>query len=332
MIPGGSSQGLVRPLPLELDESPFSLAQLIGGVADTFALSANGKGLTLRVEPLPDGLPALVGDAARLRRILVNLVGNAIKFTKEGGMTVSVEALGRSAGSLRLRVAVRDTGIGIAPEPAGKLFEPFVQADRTTYKPSGGTGLGLAIGKRLVELMGGEIGVETEQGRGSAFWFVVAFRTASPLAGPKETPAAARGDEKHLCGMRLLVVDDTETNREAAIRLLCLEGAVCEAADTGRAAIDRFRAGPDDFDCMLMDVRMPEMDGLEATRAIRLDLGLVDLPVIALTASTMAGQRQMALDAGMNGFVGKPFRLRELVAALSPWMRFEAPERAAGAR
>ena len=303
---------------LELDESPFSLAQLIGGVADTFALSANGKGLTLRVEPLPDGLPALVGDAARLRQVLVNLVGNAIKFTKAGGITVSVEALGRSADFVRVRVAVRDTGIGIAPELIGKLFEPFVQAERTTYKQFGGTGLGLAISKRLIGLMGGEIGVASEPGESSTFWFAVSFKTAS-LAGTKATPPAVGVGEKPLSGMRLLVVDDTETNREVAIRLLALEGAICEAADNGRAAIDRLRAGPGDFDCVLMDVQMPEMDGLEATRVLREDLGLVDLPVIALTAGAMAGQRDAALAAGMNGFIGKPFRLRELVAALAPW-------------
>ena len=306
----------------ELDESPFDLAQLLSGVEDTFRVSANGKGLTLRVEPLPGGFPGLLGDATRLRQVLINLVGNAIKFTKAGGITVSVETLDRTAEQVRIRVAVRDTGIGLSPEQAGKLFEPFVQADRTTHRQFGGTGLGLAISKRLVGLMGGEIGVESEPGKGSAFWFAVGFRTAS-LAAAQETPAPVRSGEKALSGMRLLVVDDTETNREVAIRLLRLEGAVCEAAENGRAAIDRLRAGPGDFDCVLMDVQMPEMDGLEATRAIRLDLGLADLPVIALTAGAMASQRQVALDAGMNGFVGKPFRLKALVAALSPWFRRE---------
>ena len=305
---------------LDLEEAPFSLAHLLSGVEDAFSASAKGKGLTLRFEPLPDGLPPMAGDETRLRQILVNLVGNAIKFTREGGITVSVETLDRSADSIRLRLAVRDTGIGLAPEQVGKLFQPFVQAERTTYRQFGGTGLGLAISKRLLGLMGGKIGVESEPGKGSAFWFVVSFKTASSTGTTAAPPAAISG-EKQLCGMRLLVVDDTETNREVAVKLLSLEGAVCEAADNGRAALDRLRAGPGDFDCVLMDVQMPEMDGLEATRVLRRELGLVDLPVIALTAGAMASQRQLALDAGMNGFVGKPFRLRALVAALSPWIR-----------
>jgi light-regulated signal transduction histidine kinase (bacteriophytochrome)/CheY-like chemotaxis protein len=308
---------------VELDHSPFSLAHLLGSIKDTFSVLANSKGLTLRVEPLPDDLPTLVGDAARLRQILINLVGNAIKFTKQGGLTISVKVLDRSAAQVRVRVAVRDTGIGIAPEHVGKLFELFVQADRTTYNQYGGTGLGLAISKRLVGLMDGEIGLESEPGKGSEFWFTVPFKAASPDA-IKEERLADRAGEKKLSGVRLLIVDDTKTNRELAMMLLSLEGAICETAENGRVAIERLRTGPADFDVVLMDVQMSEMDGLEATRVIRHDLGLVDLPVIALTAGAMAGQREVALAAGMNGFIGKPFRLRELVAALLPWIARKA--------
>ncbi len=306
----------------ELDDSPFVLADVLGGVMDTFAVSAKAKGLSLVLEPLPEPLPALVGDAARLRQVLINLVGNALKFTPAGGVTLSVEALERSPDSIRLRVVVRDTGIGIAPEQVGKLFEPFVQADRTTYKTFGGTGLGLAISKRLVTLMGGEIGVDSEPGRGSEFWFVAPFRTG-PAAEPSAAEPSLQNGEKRLAGMRILVVDDAETNREVAMRLLAVEGAICQAGANGRVAVERLRAGPDDFDAVLMDIQMPELDGLAATRAIRGELGL-DLPVIALTAGAMASQRQQAMDAGMNGFVSKPFRLRELVAALAPFVRAEA--------
>ena len=303
---------------LELNEMPFSLAEVIGGVADTFAVAANNKGLALRVEPLPDGLPAMLGDSTRLGQVLINLVGNAIKFTAQGEVTISVQALVRSADSVRLRMAVRDTGIGIAPEHLGKVFEPFVQADRTTYRQFGGTGLGLAITKRLIGLMGGSIGVESEKGKGSEFWFVVSFKASSLTASAAH--AAEGHGEKHLSGVRVLVVDDTETNREIAVKLLSLEGAICETAGNGAEAIERLHANPRAFDLVLMDVQMPDIDGLEATRIIRHDLGLADLPVIALTAGTMASQRELALAAGMNSFVSKPFRLKELVAALSPWI------------
>jgi CheY-like chemotaxis protein len=263
----------------------------------------------------------MLGDSMRLGQVLTNLVGNAVKFTAQGEVTVSVEALDRSPESVRVRIAVRDTGIGIAPEHLGKLFEPFVQAERRTYSKFGGTGLGLAITKRLVGLMGGSIGVESERGKGSEFWLVVSLKAATTVM--RKTRPAARDEEKRLAGVRLLIVEDTETNREIAIKLLSKEGAICETAENGYAAIERLRANPYDFDLVLMDVQMPDIDGLEATRVIRHDLGLAELPVIALTAGAMASQRALALAAGMNGFVAKPFRLRELVAALSPWLRRE---------
>jgi PAS domain S-box-containing protein len=305
---------------LILNEAPFSLAEVIAGSVNTLSVSANAKGLTLFVEPLPEDLPTLIGDSVRLSQVVSNLVGNAVKFTLRGGMTLSVQALERAAETVRVRVTVRDTGIGIAEEHIGKLFEPFVQAEQTTYRRFGGTGLGLTISKRLVSLMGGEIGVESKPGAGSAFWFVIPFETTSTKVIGQTRAASSRRD-KQLRGARILVVDDTETNREIAIRLLSLEGAVCEAAEDGEAAIERLRAGPSDFDLVLMDVQMPAMDGLQATRIIRHDLGCTTLPVIALTAGAMPSQRELAFAAGMNGFVAKPFRLSELVAALSPWIR-----------
>ena len=312
---------------LELHEAPFSLAEVIGAVADTFAVSANSKGLALRVEPLPDCLPTMIGDAVRLGQILSNFVGNAVKFTARGEVTLSVKILDRSPESVHLRVAVRDTGIGIAPGHLGKLFEPFVQAEPSTSARFGGTGLGLAISKRLIDLMGGAVGVESKPDVGSEFWFSVSFEVAGPAATP-EAGASAKTGAKKLAGVRLLVVDDTETNRELAIRLLSLEGAICEYAENGRTAIDRLRAKTDAFDAILMDVQMPQMDGLEATRIIRKDLQLPDLPIIAVTAGAMPSQRELALMAGMNSFIAKPFRLRGLVAALEPWVRNKALERA----
>ena len=305
----------------ELIKAPFVLAELVDNVADTFRMLAKNKGLKLRVEPLPENLPTLVGDAMSLSQVLGNLVGNAIKFTSEGEVSISAAVFVRSADSLRVRFAVRDSGIGVAEENIGKLFEPFVQADKTTYRKFGGTGLGLALSKRLIQLMGGMIGVESTLGRGSEFWFVVPFALGA-AADPKR-PRQAGGDhsEKQLAGTRILVVDDVETNRDIAAKLLSFEGAQCESVDNGRAAVERLRATPHDFDLVLMDVQMPVMDGLEATRAIRGELGLVDLPVIALTAGAMESQRELALAAGMNGFIAKPFRLKEMVSALTPLLR-----------
>jgi len=303
---------------LDLNETPFSLEEVIAGVADSLAVSAVNKGLALRVEPLPEGLPEVMGDAVRIGQVLSNLVGNAIKFTSRGEVTVSMRALDRSEDSVRLRIAVRDTGIGIASEHRDKLFAPFVQAEGATHSKFGGTGLGLAISKRLIDLMGGEIGVESEPGKGSEFWFVVSLRASA--SGTRATVPAVESGEKPLAGVRVLVVDDTETNREIAIKLLSLEGAICESAENGRLAIERLRGKPEDFDIILMDVQMPEMDGLEAVRAIRHDLLLADLPVIAITAGAMPSQREAALAAGMDGFVAKPFRLAALIAALSPWI------------
>jgi len=313
---------------LELNEAPFSLGEVIASVTNTFAVAARTRGLALRVDPLPDDIPVLLGDATRLGQVFNNLVGNALKFTAQGGVTVSAETVADLAESVRVRVTVRDTGIGIAPRHLGKLFEPFVQAERTTYSKFGGTGLGLAISRRLITLMGGEIGVASEPGSGSEFWFVVTLRKAPAESAKAVAPRSAKG-EKRLSGMRLLVVDDTDTNREIAVKLLAVEGAICEAAENGREAIERLRADPDAFDLILMDIQMPDMDGLEATRVIRLDLGLADLPVIALTAGALASQRELALAAGMNGFVAKPFRLRDLVAAIAPWLGREAAGRKA---
>ena len=302
----------------ELGEAPFSLADVIASIVGTFSSAAKAKGLALSAES-PHDLPPVLGNSIRLGQVLTNLVGNALKFTARGGVSISVETLDGPANSVRVRIAVRDTGIGIAPQHLGKLFEPFVQAERTTYSKFGGTGLGLAISKRIVALMGGEIGVESEPGSGSEFWFVVSLKRA-PHALMTEMRSAAGPCAKALSGARLLVVDDTETNREIAVKLLSLQGAICEAAGNGREAIERLRADPGAFDLVLMDVQMPDMDGLEATRVIRHDLALADLPVIALTAGALASQRELALAAGMNGFIAKPFRLRELVAALAPWL------------
>ena len=300
---------------LELDESPFSLQRIVSAVLDVFNATANSKGLALRCAPLAQDLPALIGDATRLGQVLSNLIGNAIKFTAQGEISITVSVLERAEDRLRLRFAVRDTGIGITMEQIGKLFVAFVQADRSVHQQYGGTGLGLSICRQLVTAMGGEIGVESESGRGSTFWFELPFRISStPVAEPGPGSAGVPG--QRLAGARVLVVDDIAVNRDIAVRLLAHEGASCEQADGGRQAVERLRAGPADFDLVLMDVQMPDMDGPGATRAIRGDLGLAELPIVALTAGALPSQREQALAAGMNGFVTKPFDLDLLVGTM----------------
>ena len=300
---------------IELDASPFVLTNVVSGILDIFTPTAAGKGIGLHGQSLPAELPALLGDATRLGQILSNLVSNAIKFTPHGEVSVAVAVERRDASSARLRFTVRDTGVGIDAAKIDRLFNSFTQADRSVHQEFGGTGLGLAISRELVTAMGGEIGVISEPGRGSEFWFVVPFELVE-LAPAKLSAGTSGATLDRLAGARILVVDDSQVNRDIASKLLALEGARTEPAAGGREALARLRTGPDDFDIVLMDVQMPQMDGLEATRAIRGELGLTALPVIALTAGALPSQRQRAEAAGMNDFVTKPFDLDALVATV----------------
>ena len=299
----------------ELERYPFVLSNVLSNLIDVLAPSAANQGLTLILAPLPAGVDALQGDAHRLGQVLYNLAGNAIKFTPSGGVTVSVSVLEQHDGSVMLRFAVRDTGIGIAPDQIERLFDAFVQADASTSRQYGGTGLGLAICRQIVTLMKGQIGAVSTPGAGSEFWFTAPFDVAQGAVAMTLT-APTQGSGIRLAGLRLLVVDDSHVNQAIARKLLALEGASCNTVDDGLAALDWLRAGPRDIDCVLMDVQMPIMDGLTATQAIRNELGLLELPIIALTAGVLPSQRARALAAGMNDFIAKPFELDAMVAAI----------------
>ncbi|HEV2678409.1 MAG TPA: ATP-binding protein [Aliidongia sp.] len=302
---------------LRLEEVPFDLADTVRHLRDLFAERAADKGLTLKFELDPQLPHRLVGDPLRLGQVLTNLIGNAIKFTESGGITVTVARL--SEGSpVDLEFSVRDTGIGLTGEQAGKLFQAFSQADSSTSRKFGGTGLGLSISKHLVESMGGTVGVESVPGDGSRFFFTAQFRSQSVLNDQPPPPTVATVDVR-LEGARVLVVDDNEVNRVIALELLEAAGASVETARGGREAVERLASGVT-FDAVLMDIQMPGMDGYQATEAIRAQLGLGDLPIIALTAHALEEERRQCLEAGMNDHIPKPVDPDNLIARLRHWI------------
>jgi len=307
---------------LELVTQPFALGPLLSHIDSLLGPTARAKGLKLMIDAAPTELKGgLLGDALRLVQVLVNLVGNAIKFTDQGEVRVRSAALEQTAERARLRFAVSDTGIGLTAEALAGLFTPFTQADASITRRFGGTGLGLTISKRLVELMGGAIGAESQVGVGSTFWFEL---TLARTTVEEERPSAVRSGTipagPRLAGLHLLVVDDSPLNGEVVERMLNLEGALATLAENGQQALNRLRTQPQAFDAVLMDVQMPVMDGLTATRQIRASLGLTALPIIALTAGVLPEEQAAARAAGVNAVLSKPLDLEEMVAMLRQWV------------
>jgi PAS domain S-box-containing protein len=301
---------------LELENLPFDPRRVLFETLGMVRPEAERRGLALDLT-VDAGLPrAVLGDQTRLSQVLLNLVGNALKFTERGAIRVHVSAV-EGADQPLLHVAVQDTGIGIPPERRDRLFCSFSQVDASTTRRFGGTGLGLAISKRLVELMGGVIWVESEVGAGSTFHFTFAAPpTALPVA-PPAAPGEAWFDRSlaDRVPLTILLVEDHPVNQRVALRMLERLGYQADLAADGRDAVEA--ASRRDYDVILMDVQMPRMDGLEAARRIRRLPPPVRQPqIIAMTANVMAGDREACLAAGMDGYVGKPVRVEELVAAL----------------
>ena len=314
---------------LVLEHIPFDLRQLIDDVVALFANGIERKAIAFTCRIAPDVPQHVRGDPVRLRQILTNLLNNATKFTERGEIGVDVSC--PAAGQLRLEV--RDTGIGMAPEAAAAVFQPFRQADSTTSRKYGGTGLGLAIIKQLVEMMGGNIVLHSVAGQGSSFAVTVVVGKVAPedvppalsaLPAPPDTGAAGQAP------LRMLLVEDNAINQEIALAMLEDSGYDATPADNGRRALALWERYP--FDVILMDCQMPEMDGFEATRRVRrmeAQQGRDRTPIIALTANAILGDRELCLDAGMDDYLAKPYTRAALLAVLARWRPASAAPKAA---
>lgn len=289
-----------------LEAATVDIHLLLNGVAQMVQDSARQKSLQLHTDlaPMP---PGLVGDETRLRQALLNFAGNAIKFTDAGSVTLRAMALADSEDSTLLRLEVQDTGPGIAIDQQHKLFEPFVQADSSTTRKYGGSGLGLAITRRLAQAMGGEVGLESAPGQGSRFWMTVRLKKGEatqplpPMEAGTDAPALLR---RHFAGQRVLLVDDDAFNREIGAILLQDVGLEVDLAEDGQQAVEM--AGRAAYALILMDMQMPRLDGLEATRQIRCLPGLARTPIVAMTANAFKEDRLRCLQAGMDDYLTKP--------------------------
>ena len=297
---------------VRLDPHPFDPAAFIAETVELVATQAQDKNLTLDYDIRGQLPEAVMADSSRVRQVLLNLLTNAVKFTAKGGISVGISYLAGNGGSLR--ISVTDTGVGIPPDRAHRLFERFSQADGSISRRFGGTGLGLAICRSLVEIMGGAIGVESKPGAGSTFWFTIAAAAAElprPVPHVEETNAG-------MAKARILVVDDVPANRELVRAMLSRFGHDIREAASGRKAIEAARRAT--YDLILMDLQMPGMDGLTATRVIRETCDLNGAtPILALSADVMPSHLAACLDAGMNGHIAKPITQADLLTKVAAW-------------
>ncbi len=328
-----------------LEQVEFDLEQVLEDVVSVIAEKAASKGLKLGIELASDLPLQLLGDPLRLEQVLINLADNAVKFTARGEIGISVSLQERRAEQVLLHFAVRDTGIGLSLEQRERLFQSFQQADSSITRKYGGSGLGLSISKRLAELMGGQIGVDSRPGAGSTFWFTARLGLGhasqgqhgsrlglqdplAPAATDRERATQALAPAADLRGARALVVEDNPLNQEVATEFLEALGLQVELAEDGAVALQKVQRQP--YDIVLMDMQMPVMDGLSATREIRKLPGRQALPILAMTANAMAADRKRCLEAGMNDHIAKPIDPEQLLAKLRRWIK-PAPRPAADA-
>jgi PAS domain S-box-containing protein len=294
---------------LEIESISFSMDELLNQMASLFGLKAREKGVELVIGALSCLPDRLLGDPLRLSQVLTNLLSNALKFTEQGEISLTLEPVSIASDAVTLRFEVRDSGLGMTQEQMDKLFTAFSQADTSTTRKYGGTGLGLSISKQLVESMGGELGVESKAGEGSCFNFTLRFDVVSEEA--TDTPARPL-----FVGKRILLVDDNDFNRQVGQELIKITGASVDTADDGQQALEAVSARP--YDLVLMDIQMPVMDGYTAARLIR--DRYPELPIIALTAHAMVEERARVMAVGMNDIISKPILPDMLYSMLTRWL------------
>ena len=305
-----------------LEEVPVNSNSLLTNVKSLVGARAQTKGLTLQV--ITDASwPEVQGDATRLRQALINYVGNAIKFTEHGSITLRAMKQQESSKSVLIRFEVQDSGIGVAPETISRLFTAFSQADSSTTRKYGGTGLGLAITQRLTELMGGEVGVNSTHGVGSTFWFTARLmrRNDQNTALQPICSEAEQGLSQRHAGCRILIVDDEPINLEVAKFMLEDTGLVVDTAKDRLHAIEQ--GSETDYAAILMDIQMPNVNGLEASRQIRALPGRQDTPVLAIIANAFVEDRKRCMKAGINDFIAKPFIPEALYSVRLKWLDSE---------
>jgi len=305
---------------LSFEEIAFDLDLVIKDIVVLYSLKSEQRGVSLKRQ-IDDDLPAsVIGDPTRVRQVIVNLVSNALKFTKDGEVKISVEVLDKNTDKVKLKISVSDTGIGIPEAAQNTLFQAFTQADGSTTRKYGGTGLGLAIVSQLVEMMHGELGVDSVEGEGATFWVVVDFSYATQ--GIIEENDEAQTQSTMPIDARILLVEDNPINQMVAQKMLEKTGFKSTLANDGIEALDIL--ANEKFDLVLMDCQMPEMDGFDATRSIRQrdirSLGGGELPIIAMTANVMSGDRERCIEVGMNDYLAKPVQIDALESLLLKWL------------
>ncbi|WP_292469413.1 ATP-binding protein [Methanolobus sp.] len=315
---------------LEIKMLDFNLHNVLDNFTTTLSIRAHDKGLNLICTVQPDVPDYIVGDPRRLQQVLTNLVGNAIKFTHQGEVAVNVTIESETDASVVLRFSVQDTGIGIPEDKIDHLFDKFYQVDSSTTRQYGGTGLGLAISKQLVEIMGGEIGVKSEEDKGSEFWFTLSVTRQQEHEITKLQSSVNRHVTHGVSAnyVKILLAEDSIINQKVAQSMLKKLGFQVDIVSNGKEAIKALKMNP--CDLVLMDVQMPEMDGLEATRLIRSpDSGVLDrsVPIIAMTAHVMTGDREYFIEAGMDDYISKPVSFESLEEMLGKWFKMQPEEK-----
>ena len=313
----------------DIENIPFDLRATVEDVANSFSHRAEQKGLNYISFLSPNVPPRLIGDPARLRQIMVNLMGNALKFTHKGEVYFKGELVEELADRVKIRFSIKDTGIGIPEDRQATIFEGFTQADGSTTRKYGGTGLGTTISKQLAEMMGGEIGFESEEGKGSTFWFTALFGKREENEQIPATPDLVTGysvAEDYRKEIRILLVEDYPTNQQVVMRHLSRAGYQVDLAEDGSQAVKAYKRKK--YNLIFMDIQMPIMDGYAATQEIRkietrnLEQSTIQsVPIIAMTAHAVKGYRERCLKAGMDDYIPKPVKRKELLAIAEKWTR-----------